>query len=363
MFPPNRCAAKQFAGLACTFVATILAAACLGLFGDSSLRAADQPIGFTHGDSPFQPLKKPAIPAVKRIDWVKNSIDAFVLARLEAKGLQPSPRAEKLPLLRAVTYDLIGLPPTPEEQQAFVADDSPDAYERVVDRLLASPRYGERWAQHWFDVVRFAETDGFKNDGLRPNAYKYRDYVIAALNDDLPYDRFIRQQIAGDELEPNNPRALIATGLNRLYPDELNASDLRQRRQEMLDDVTDVTASTFLGITLGCARCHDHKFDPITQVDYYRFQAIFAPMAPRDDLVAATPQRQAEFHRRQIAWERATAGIRAEIDALVKPARDQLIEEASQGFDADTRNALALPPEHRSPLQQQLFAEAGESSE
>ena len=212
-----------------------------------------QPVGFTQGDWPFQPLKKPAIPAVKRTDWVKNPIDAFVLARLEAKGLQPSPRAEKLPLLRAVTYDLIGLPPTPEEQQAFVADDSPDAYEKVVDRLLASPRYGERWAEHWFDVVRFAETDGFKNDGLRPNAYKYRDYVIAALNDDLPYDRFIRQQIAGDELEPNNPQALIATGLNRLYPDELNASDLRQRRQEMLDDVTDVTASTFFGITLGCA--------------------------------------------------------------------------------------------------------------
>jgi Protein of unknown function (DUF1553)/Protein of unknown function (DUF1549) len=358
MLPPNRCAAKQFAGLACAFLATIFAAACLRLLGDSPLRATDQPVGFTQGDWPFQPLKKPAIPAVKRTDWVKNPIDAFVLARLEAKGLLPSPRAEKLPLLRAVTYDLIGLPPTPEEQQAFVADDSPDAYEKVVDRLLASPRYGERWAQHWFDVVRFAETDGFKNDGLRPNAYKYRDYVIAALNDDLPYDRFIRQQIAGDELEPNNPRALIATGLNRLYPDELNASDLRQRRQEMLDDVTDVTASTFLGITLGCARCHDHKFDPITQVDYYRFQAIFAPMAPRDDLVAATPQRQADFHRRQIAWERATTGIRAEIEALIKPARDQLIEEASQGFDADTRNALSLPPEHRSPLQQQLVIQA-----
>ncbi len=343
-----------FAGAA----APVLLALTGTLLEAPAARAADSPAEFKSGDWPFLPLKKPPVPAVKDNGWVINPIDAFVLAKLEEKGLQPSHRADKLALLRTVTFDLIGLPPTPEEQQAFLADDSPEAYQKLIDRLLDSPRYGERWAQHWFDVVRFAETDGFKNDGLRSNAYKYRDYVIGAINSDLPYDQFIRQQLAGDELEPNNPQAIIATGLNRLYPDELNASDLRQRRQEMLDDVTDVTASTFLGITLGCARCHDHKFDPITQVDYYRFQAIFAPLAPRDDIAAATPRAQADFQRRQKAWEQATVGIRAKIDALVKPARDKLIDEATAAFDAETRHALSLPPEQRTSLQRQLVIQA-----
>jgi Protein of unknown function (DUF1549)/Protein of unknown function (DUF1553) len=359
MLPPNSRAAKRFAGSA--VVVCLIGPAMLGfvLAGTAnSLRADNEPSGFKEGDWPFQPLKRPTVPEVKKTDWVRNPIDAFVLAKLEKKGLRPSPPAEKLVLLRRVTYDLTGLPPTPGEQEEFLADDAPDAYEKVVDRLLQSPRYGERWAEHWFDVVRYAETDGFKNDALRPDAYKYRDYVIAALNDDLPYDEFIRQQIAGDELEPGNPQALIATGLNRLYPDEINASNLRQRRQEMLDDVTDVTASAFLGITLGCARCHDHKFDPITQVDYYRFQAIFAGIAPRDDIVAATPRQQAQYHQWLAAWEQATREIRSEIEALVGPARDALAREASEGFDSETRQALAIPPEHRTALQKLLIIQA-----
>ncbi|HKD38498.1 MAG TPA: DUF1549 domain-containing protein, partial [Pirellulales bacterium] len=193
MLPPNTRSATLFAGTA-RFISIVpsavshLALVMALLASCAPVRAADPPAEFKQGDWPFLPLKRPPVPTVKKADWVKNPIDAFVLAKLEAKGLQPSPRAEKLALLRAVTYDLIGLPPTPEEQEAFVADSAPDAYEKVVDRLLASPRYGERWAEHWFDVVRYAETDGFKNDGLRPNAYKYRDYVISSLNDDLPYD-------------------------------------------------------------------------------------------------------------------------------------------------------------------------------
>ena len=150
---------------------------------------------FKHGKWPFYPPVRPAAPEVRDKAWVRNAIDAFVLHSLEAKGLAPNGEAEKLALLRRMTFDLTGLPPTPEEQTAFLADNSTDAYEKVVDRLLASPRYGERWAQHWLDVVRYAETDGFKEDAQRPNAYKYRDYVIRALNADLPYDRFIRQQI------------------------------------------------------------------------------------------------------------------------------------------------------------------------
>ena len=232
-----------------------------------------------------------------------------------------------------MTFDLTGLPPTPEEQAAFLADRSPDAYEKVVDRLLASPRYGERWAQHWLDVVRYAETDGFKEDALRPNAYNYRDYVIRAFNADLPYDRFIRQQLAGDELEPDNPEALVATGYCRLYPDEYNAANVRQRRQEILDDVTDTTGLAFLGLTIGCAHCHDHKFDPILQADYYRLQAFFAPMLPRDDLAGPTPSAaRASLPSKQAAWEQATAehsrrDRSARRPAAIKKARDEALEK------------------------------------
>ena len=223
---------------------------------------------------------RPRPPA--RADWAANTIDQFILDGLQKRGLSPNQPADKRTLLRRVTFDLTGLPPTPEEVEAFLADRSPLAYERVVDRLLASPRFGERWARHWLDVVRFADTAGFKRDFLRPDAYRYRDYVIRAFNSDLPYDRFVRQQIAGDELEPGNPDALIATGLLRLYPEEATASDFVKQRQDMLDDVTEVTGLTFLGITLGCAKCHDHKFDPIEQTDFFRLQACFSGMVPRD---------------------------------------------------------------------------------
>src|SRR4051812_12478929 len=234
----------------------------------------------------FRPPQRPAVPAVRDAAWVRNPVDAFVLAKLEAKGLTPNRPADKLRLLRRVTLDLTGLPPTAAEQEAFLADDSPDAYAKVVDRLLASPRYGERWAQHWLDLVRYAETDGFKADDLRPEAYRYRDYVIRALNADLPYDRFVKQQLAGDELEPNNLEAIIATGFNRLWPDEYNAANLEQRRQEILDDMTDTTGFVFLGLTIGCARCHDHKYDPTLQKDYFRLQAFFTGFRPRDDVPA-----------------------------------------------------------------------------
>ena len=356
MISPSSHSARSLAGLAFGVGAF---AAILLLLGDiPAAIAADQPSGFATGDWPFRPLERPAVPAVRDSSWLVNPIDAFVLAKLEKKGIKPSRAADKLVLLRRVTYDLTGLPPTPEEQAAFLADTAADAYAKVVDRLLASPRYGERWAEHWLDVVRYADTDGFKNDWLRPDAHKYRDYVIQALNADMPYDRFIREQLAGDELEPGNPQALIATGLNRLYPDELNASDLVARRQEYLNDLTDVTGATFLGLTLGCARCHDHKFDPITQADYYRFQAIFAPMLPRDDLVAATPAEQRQYQQREAAWEHATKTVRAEIDTLTATARDSIIRDAIAPLDARTQQAWSTPPEHRSPLDKQLVVQA-----
>lgn len=313
---------------------------------------------FKQGKWPFFPPVRPSVPDVKDKDWVRNPIDAFVLNTLEKHGLAPSGEADKRTLLRRVTFDLIGLPPTPEEQAAFLADQSPRAYEQVVERLLASPRYGERWAQHWLDVVRYAETDGFKEDAHRPNAYKFRDYVIRAFNNDMPYDRFVRQQLAGDELEPNNPDALIATGYCRLYPDEYNAADLRQRRQEILDDVTDTTGLAFLGLTIGCAQCHNHKFDDILQTDYYRLQAFFTPMLPRDDLPDATRSQRDEFAKRQEAWERATAEIRAEMELLVAPARKKAVDEGLEKFNAEVVAAVHTPESQRTALQQQIAYQA-----
>jgi hypothetical protein len=302
----------------------------------------------------FHAPQRPPSPAVEAKSWVVNPIDAFILARLEAEGLAPSPRADKQRLLRRVTFDLTGLPPTIAEQEAFLSDNSAEAYRKVVERLLASPRYGERWAQHWLDLVRYAESDGFKADDLRPSAHRYRDYVIRSLNADLPYDRFVCQQLAGDELEPDNPDALIATGFLRLWPDEYNAANLEQRRQEILDDVTDVTGQVFLGMTFGCARCHDHKYDPILQTDYFRLQAFFAPMRPRDDLPAATPDEQREYQRRLDAWQAASRDLRAEMEKLIADKRSQQRQYALGKFRMEIQQAVLTPDEKRTPYQRQI---------
>ncbi|MEZ5355982.1 MAG: PSD1 and planctomycete cytochrome C domain-containing protein [Bryobacteraceae bacterium] len=206
-----------------------------------------------------------------------NSIDAFLERKLAEKKIAAAPPADRRTLLRRATLDLTGLPPTYAETKAFADDESPGAWETAVDRLLASPRYGERWGRHWLDVVRYADTNGYSNDFERPNAWRYRDYVIRAFNNDKPYDRFLREQIAGDELFPGDPEALIATGFLRAGPWEHTGMSVEAvTRQMFLDDVTHGVAATFLGLTLGCARCHDHKFDPLPTKDYYRMQAIFA---------------------------------------------------------------------------------------
>jgi hypothetical protein len=317
--------------------------------------AADPPAKGGDGPSPlFQPPRRPLVPEVQAKSWVVNPLDAFVLARLEARGLTPSAPADRLRLLRRVTFDLTGLPPTVAEQEAFLADRSPRAYERVVDRLLASPHFGERWAQHWLDLARYAESDGFKEDAHRPDAHKYRDYVIRAVNADLPYDRFVRQQLAGDELEPGNPDALIATGFLRLYPDEYNAANLEQRRQEILDDVTDTTGLVFLGLTVGCARCHDHKFDPTTQKDYFRLQSFFAAMRPRDDLPATDPATWAAYQSKLAAWEAATQDIRAEMDKLLADKRADLRKHALTKFRPEIQQCVLTPEAERTPYQQQI---------
>ncbi|MFN3650670.1 MAG: DUF1549 domain-containing protein [Armatimonadota bacterium] len=222
-----------------------------------------------------QPVRRRAAPRVNHAKWVRNPIDAFILAKLEAAGMKPAPPAGRRELIRRATFDLTGLPPTPEEIDAFLADARPDAYERLIDRLLASPGYGERWARHWLDLVRYADTNGYERDAEKPHSWKYRDYVIASLNADKPYDRFVMEQLAGDELPDRSEETLVATGFLRLGTWDDEPNDPVEYQYERLDDLVHVTSTAFLGLTVRCARCHDHKFDPIPQVDYYALGAAF----------------------------------------------------------------------------------------
>jgi cytochrome c553 len=237
--------------------------------GTASVLREERPWAFR----PLQQVEPPADPS----GWSTGPIDRFIRARLRERGLQPAAPANQRTLIRRATFDLTGLPPTPEEVDAFLADRAADAYERLIDRLLASPRYGERWGRHWLDVARYADTGGFEADHNYPNAWRYRDYVIRALNADKPFDRFLQEQVAGDELWPGNADAITATGLYCVGP-ALSESAMvpRQLEYEWLTDAADTTGAAFLGLTFGCARCHDHKYDPLTQKDYYGLQAVFA---------------------------------------------------------------------------------------
>ena len=225
----------------------------------------------------FQPVRVVQLPAVKNAAWARNEVDRFILAALEAKGLKPSPEADRRTLIRRVTVDLIGLPPTPEEVEAFVNYASPQAWERVGDRLLASPHYGERWGRHWLDLARYADSSGFHNDLDRPHAWRYRDYVIRSFNEDKPYARFIAEQLAGDEVPGADEETVVATGFCRNGPsnDDNMGNNKEQYRLDELDDVIATTSTVFLGLTVGCARCHDHKYDPVTSADYYSLLAVF----------------------------------------------------------------------------------------
>ncbi|NBV20933.1 MAG: DUF1553 domain-containing protein [Proteobacteria bacterium] len=263
----------------------------------------------------FQPVRKPAVPAVKDARWVQSPVDAFILAKLEARKWQPATPARPADWLRRVYFDLTGLPPTPEEVAAFVADTSPKAREAVVDRLLASERYGERWAQHWLDVVRFAESEGFEYDRPVPDAWRFRDYVVASLNADKPFDRFITEQLAGDELDPENRDYQAASIFHRLGAVRRNAgnAEIALSRNEVLTERTDIIGTAFLGLTVGCARCHDHKLDPIAQKDYYRLQAYFAATEEHNLVLATAEEKQ--------AWDARTKAGQAEIAAVKEKAR------------------------------------------
>ena len=308
----------------------------------------------------LQPVKPVTPPAIPEAEWVRTPVDAFIVAELKAKHIEPSPMADKATLLRRASLDLTGLPPTPQEVDAFLSDASPDAFAKVIDRLLASPHYGERWGRHWLDLARFAESDGFKDDAMRPHAWRYRDYVIRSFNQDKPYDRFVKEQIAGDELWPGDAEARVATAFNRHYPEEWNARNLMQRRQETLNDITDTVGAVFSGMTYACARCHDHKYDPIRQVDYYRLQAFFANTAPSDSLPLLDPEKLAQYRAKLAEWEEKTRDIRDEMARIEEPKRKAAIKEYYEKYPAEIRAILEKPKEQRNPYERMMAARAGQ---
>src|SRR5262245_14093412 len=226
----------------------------------------------------FQPIRRPVVPPVKDMRWPRNPIDRFILAQLEARGWKPAHEAEPHALLRRVHLDLTGLPPTLAEQTAVGARSSAVTLDRVIDDLLNRPAYGERWARHWLDLVRYADSNGYERDAEKPFVWRYRDYVIRALNTDKPYDCFVLEQLAGDELPDATGETLIAMGFNRLGHWDDEPADPEMDRFDQLDDIVSTTAQAFLGLTLGCARCHDHKFEPLTARDYYSMVAVFNPL-------------------------------------------------------------------------------------
>src|SRR3954470_4324765 len=264
----------------------------------------------------FQPLAQ-----VKPPSGAKHPVDAFLVKAAKAKKLSMNSAADRRTLIRRAYLDLTGLPPTPEEVEAFIADKKTGAWERVVKELLHSPRYGERWARHWLDVARFAESSGFEHDYDRPNAFYYRDFVIKALNGDMPYDQFVRWQLAGDEFEPGNPEALMATGFlgAGVFPTQITANEVERTRYDALDDMLATTGSAFLGLTVGCAHCHDHKYDPIPTRDYYRMLSTFTTTVRANvdlelDPVAAAREKK-KFQDEQMRLETKLAGYeKAELE-------------------------------------------------
>ncbi|MDA1017977.1 MAG: PSD1 and planctomycete cytochrome C domain-containing protein [Planctomycetota bacterium] len=289
----------------------------------------------------FRPVANPAAPQVKNAAWVTNGIDNFILAKLEAAGLNPVKAADKAKLIRRAYYDLTGLPPSIADVEAFVKDDSDQAFEKVIDRLLNSPQYGERWGRHWLDLVRYAESNSYERDDTKPHIWRYRDYVIKSLNEDKPYTQFIKEQLAGDEFEPKTPDSIVATGYYRLGIWDDEPVSQKQALYDDLDDILLTTSQVFLGLTMNCARCHDHKIDPIPQRDYYRFLAFFSgfrrygvrshqtveaasigPIAVDGDVV-----KQAEL-RKQLDRElndinRKINNINGRIQALLSPAEKE----------------------------------------
>jgi hypothetical protein len=303
----------------------------------------------------FLPRSRPDLPEVKNPAWVRNGIDRFILAGIEDMGFSHAPEIDRIGLIRRVTFDLTGLPPSPEEVKRFLADTRPDAYERLVDDLLGRPEFGERWAQHWLDLAHYADSNGFELDGERPDAWRYRDWVVNAINSDMPYDLFVMRQLAGDELEPGNTDALIATGFGRCGPWDSVGGNIDQavKRQAELTEVTSTVGSVFLGLTIACARCHDHKFDPLPTTDYYRLQSYFAG-AIHDDVAIAGQEEKDHFAAEEKRVDERIAPIRQQMAALEAPYRAALSKEKEANLTDAERAVRAIAEEKRTPEQKKL---------
>lgn len=269
----------------------------------------------------FQPVKRPDVPRVSDPGWVRNPIDAFVLARLEREGLKPAPVASRRTLMRRLRFNLVGLPPTPEQIKKFEADTRADSYEGLVEELLATPQYGEHWARKWLDLARYADSAGFQDDEPRPEAWRYRDYVVNAFNSDRPYHRFIQEQLAADEIDPGNRDIQPALGFLALGPAERLRPEFTS---DELDGVISTTTSVFLAQSVACARCHDHKYDPIPQKDYYRMAALFAGLRRKDFVIADSEEiARAEIRSAEIDLE--LQPLQAELEAFEAPYRAQVM--------------------------------------
>jgi mono/diheme cytochrome c family protein len=278
----------------------------------------------------FERLKQVQPPQVKDTAWPRTPADNFVLAKLEAASLAPNPTVDKRTLIRRAYFDLIGLPPSPEEVTAYLADESPHAYQKVLDRLLASPRYGERWGRHWLDLVRFAESHGFEHDYDRPTAYHYRDFVIQALNEDLPFDTFVKWQLAGDEFAPDNDLALRATGFLAagVHSTQITKNEVEKHRYDEMDDILSTVSTSMLGLTVGCARCHDHKFDPILQADYYRMLSTFTTTVRTEIELNLGPE---AYQHAKAAFDKEHAPL---VVAVEKFEKEQLADRFAKWEDA-----------------------------
>jgi hypothetical protein len=333
--------------------------------GFNPARSADSPPPKTDKDHwAFKKPVRPVLPHLNNAQWVATPVDSFVLARMESAGVAPAAPADRTTLLRRVTFDLTGLPPTPDEIERFLNDTSPDAYSLAVERLLASPHHGERWAQHWLDVVRFADSNGFEVDGDRPHAWRYRDYVVRSLNDNKPFDRFVTEQLAGDLLARGmTPREcadlLLATGFFRCGPVHLVAGniDKDEARHEVLTEMTDSIGSTFLGLTVACARCHDHKFDPFSQGDYYRLQAFLAGTMPKE-IDLATAADKEKFAKRKKELDLRLEPLRQQVRAIEAPYRQRLTDAKKKKLEPGFRDAVDAAPDKRTPEQKKLADQA-----
>jgi mono/diheme cytochrome c family protein len=293
----------------------------------------------------YQPVRRPAVPEVKDAAWVRTPIDAFVLAKLEARNLKPVRPADKAALARRAYYDLLGLPPTPEQVDAFVTDESPDAWEKLIDQLLASPHAGEKWGRHWLDVVRYAETNGYERDGPKPFAWRYRDYVIKSFNDDKPYTQFVREQLAGDEIPGYHPDAVVATGFYRLGIWDDEPADPLQAVFDGYDDIVATAGQAFLATTFNCARCHDHKADPIPQDDYYKLVAFFRDIKP----YSLTRDVRSPFNLTDISPPAERAKYEEDLKtrearlAEIKKAMEAIEDEAIKKLPAEDQRAAEGP--------------------